>query len=201
MPFHGVRFPVNKWGNLMGRMTASFKDALAPSRPATSSHLMLGFSETIAADKPARNFFTSGSSSSSSWPSRSPRCSGATPVSPRCPPRPRSPRSRATTSTRRPSTPRSRPSSSSFRVSKLQYARSSYRGATLSTMRQATAELCLWSAISLPSRGVSQSGDEMRSLRTESPIVASSRQFHRDRNNGSQYLLRQPFVSGAAGIP
>lgn len=40
--------PVNRWGNLMGRMTASFKASLAPSSPATSSHLMFGFSMTMA---------------------------------------------------------------------------------------------------------------------------------------------------------
>lgn len=43
--------PVKRWGNLMGSMTASFKASLAPSSPATSSHLMFGFSITMA---PAR---------------------------------------------------------------------------------------------------------------------------------------------------
>jgi len=40
--------PVNRWGNLIGRMTASFSASLAPSKPATSSHLMFGFSIIIA---------------------------------------------------------------------------------------------------------------------------------------------------------
>ena len=66
MPFHGVRLPVNRWGNLMGSMTASFNDALAPSRPATSSHLTCGLSDKIAPESPALNFFVSGSTSPSS---------------------------------------------------------------------------------------------------------------------------------------
>jgi hypothetical protein len=69
IPFHGVRFPVKRWGNLIGRMTASFKEFFAASRPATSSHLILGFSVRIAPDSPARSFFVSGSWSSSSSPS------------------------------------------------------------------------------------------------------------------------------------
>lgn len=48
MPRHGCRFPVNKCGNLIGRMTASFSDSLAFSNPATSLHLTFGFSITIA---------------------------------------------------------------------------------------------------------------------------------------------------------
>lgn len=40
--------PVKRWGNLIGRMTASFSASLAPSRPATSLHLMFGFSITMA---------------------------------------------------------------------------------------------------------------------------------------------------------
>ena len=40
--------PVNRWGNLTGKMTASFRDSLAPSRPATSDHLMLGVSHRMA---------------------------------------------------------------------------------------------------------------------------------------------------------
>jgi len=66
MPFHGVRLPVNRWGNLMGNITASFNDALAPSRPATSSHLTCGLSDKIAPESPALNFFVSGSTSPSS---------------------------------------------------------------------------------------------------------------------------------------
>ena len=38
MPLQGLRLPVKNWGNLTGRMTASFRASLAPSRPATSSH-------------------------------------------------------------------------------------------------------------------------------------------------------------------
>merc|ERR1719357_1492358 len=48
IPRHGFRLPVNKWGNFMGRMTASLRDSLAISSPATSLHLMLGFSMTMA---------------------------------------------------------------------------------------------------------------------------------------------------------
>ena len=65
IPLHGVRLPVNRCGNLMGRMTASFNEALAVSRPATSSHLTLGFSERIAPRSESLSFFASGSPSSS----------------------------------------------------------------------------------------------------------------------------------------
>lgn len=40
--------PVKRCGNLMGRITASFRASLAPSRPATSFHWMFGFSMTMA---------------------------------------------------------------------------------------------------------------------------------------------------------
>ena len=40
--------PVKRWGNLMGRMTASFSASLAHSRPATSFHRTFGFSMTMA---------------------------------------------------------------------------------------------------------------------------------------------------------
>lgn len=40
--------PVNKCGNLIGKMTASLRASLAPSSPATSFHRMLGFSITTA---------------------------------------------------------------------------------------------------------------------------------------------------------
>lgn len=66
IPRHGVRFPVNRCGNLMGRMTASFNDSLAASRPATSSHRTFGLSATMALANPARSFFVSGSVPSSS---------------------------------------------------------------------------------------------------------------------------------------
>jgi hypothetical protein len=44
MPDQGLRLPVKNCGNLTGRMTASLSASLAPSRPATSSHLTFGFS-------------------------------------------------------------------------------------------------------------------------------------------------------------
>ena len=43
-----ARAPVNSWGNLYGKITASFSSSFAPSRPATSSHFTLGFSVTMA---------------------------------------------------------------------------------------------------------------------------------------------------------
>lgn len=52
----------------MGRMTASLRASLAWSRPATSSHLIFGFSERIAPASAPRSFFDSGSWSSSSSP-------------------------------------------------------------------------------------------------------------------------------------
>src|SRR6266851_1781489 len=67
MPRQGVRLPVNKWGNLMGKMTASFNASLAISSPATSSQRTFGLSTRIALVRPARSFFTSGSPSSSSF--------------------------------------------------------------------------------------------------------------------------------------
>lgn len=48
IPLQGTRLPVNKWGNLIGKITASFKASLAPSKPATSSQRTLGFSDNIA---------------------------------------------------------------------------------------------------------------------------------------------------------
>lgn len=65
MPRHGVRFPVKRWGNLIGRITASLRDAFAPSKPATSSHFTFGFSARMAFERPARSFLSSGSLSSS----------------------------------------------------------------------------------------------------------------------------------------
>jgi hypothetical protein len=64
IPFQGIRFPVKRCGNFMGKMTASFKASFAPSRPATSDHLTQGFSTTIAPSSLACNFFFSGSSES-----------------------------------------------------------------------------------------------------------------------------------------
>ena len=49
-------------------MTASFNNCLACSRPATSSHLTLGFSLMMAPDRAALNLAASGSSPSSSLP-------------------------------------------------------------------------------------------------------------------------------------
>ncbi len=66
MPFHGCLLPVKRCGNLIGRMTASFSASLAWSRPATSSHLMLGLSDSMAPARAPRSFFASGSCSSSS---------------------------------------------------------------------------------------------------------------------------------------
>lgn len=54
MPFHGLRAPVNNCGNLIGKMMASLSASLALSRPATSSHLTLGFSVTM---EPASAFY------------------------------------------------------------------------------------------------------------------------------------------------
>jgi len=39
---------VNKLGNLIGKITASFKDSLAPSKPAISSQRTFGFSVRMA---------------------------------------------------------------------------------------------------------------------------------------------------------
>jgi len=50
----------------MGRITASFRDSLAASNPATSDHLMLGFSVKMADVKAPLSFLVSASSSSSS---------------------------------------------------------------------------------------------------------------------------------------
>lgn len=43
-----IHLPVKRCGNLIGRMTASFKASFAPSNPATSFHLMFGFSMIMA---------------------------------------------------------------------------------------------------------------------------------------------------------
>eukprot|EP01139_Manchomonas_bermudensis_P020888 Amastigsp_a680174_25.p4 type:complete len:123 gc:universal Amastigsp_a680174_25:523-155(-) len=50
----------------MGKMTASLRASLAPSSPATSSHLTLGFSERITDESAVFSRAFSGSSSSSS---------------------------------------------------------------------------------------------------------------------------------------
>lgn len=66
MPFHGCRFPVKRCGNLIGNMTASLSASFAWSRPATSSHRILGFSERMAPASAPRSFLESASCSSSS---------------------------------------------------------------------------------------------------------------------------------------
>ena len=48
IPFQGFLSPVNSCGYLIGKITASYKDAFAYSNPATSFQLTLGFSLTIA---------------------------------------------------------------------------------------------------------------------------------------------------------
>lgn len=45
---HSNKVPVNKCGNLMGRMTASLRASFAASNPATSSQRMFGFSVSTA---------------------------------------------------------------------------------------------------------------------------------------------------------
>nr|GMD57290.1 cell division control protein 48 [Ipomoea batatas] len=61
---HGRRFPIQNCGNLTGNITASCNACLALSSPATSFHLILGFSLTIAEFSPALNFELSESSPS-----------------------------------------------------------------------------------------------------------------------------------------
>mmetsp|Transcript_24543 Transcript_24543/g.50702 ORF Transcript_24543/g.50702 Transcript_24543/m.50702 type:complete len:214 (+) Transcript_24543:1013-1654(+) len=62
IPFQGLRFPTKSCGNFRGRMTASLRASLAPSRPATSSHDTLGFSATIAELSESASFCFSASS-------------------------------------------------------------------------------------------------------------------------------------------
>ncbi|EDZ68639.1 hypothetical protein AWRI1631_164190 [Saccharomyces cerevisiae AWRI1631] len=59
IPEVGLRLPLNKCGNLTGKITASLRASLAPSSPATSSHLTLGFSDKIALDKAPLSFLLS----------------------------------------------------------------------------------------------------------------------------------------------
>ena len=51
IPDQDLRASSKNWGNLVGRMTASWRAALASSRPATSVHFTFGFSVTMAPDK------------------------------------------------------------------------------------------------------------------------------------------------------
>ena len=48
IPFQGSTLPVKKSGIYIGNIKASYKDFLASTKPATSSHLTLGFSPIIA---------------------------------------------------------------------------------------------------------------------------------------------------------
>lgn len=50
IPFQGLRLPVKISGNLIGRITASFKEFFAFYNPDTSSHFTFGFSVTIASE-------------------------------------------------------------------------------------------------------------------------------------------------------
>ena len=54
IPFHGLRDPVNIYGNFIGIITAYFNADLAFYNPATSFHVILGFYLTII---PFRLFF------------------------------------------------------------------------------------------------------------------------------------------------
>jgi hypothetical protein len=54
-------FTLKIWGNLIGRITASYKVFFANSKPATSSHFTFGLSVTIASFK---EFYSLSSSSS-----------------------------------------------------------------------------------------------------------------------------------------
>ncbi len=56
IPAHGFLAPTNISGNLIGIITASYNDFFAILSPATSSHLTLGFSVTIADDKAYASF-------------------------------------------------------------------------------------------------------------------------------------------------
>lgn len=55
IPFQGILAPVNKSGNLMGKITASWMAFLAFTKPAISVHLTLGFSVTMASDNAYSN--------------------------------------------------------------------------------------------------------------------------------------------------
>mmetsp|Transcript_10788 Transcript_10788/g.45282 ORF Transcript_10788/g.45282 Transcript_10788/m.45282 type:complete len:253 (+) Transcript_10788:543-1301(+) len=61
-PLQAFRFPVKNWGNLTGKMTASFKASFAASRPATSDHETFGFSVTMAPPSAPCIFLVSSSS-------------------------------------------------------------------------------------------------------------------------------------------
>lgn len=48
MPFQGCLFPTKNSGWMVGRITAPISSSFATAKPATSSHLMFGFSVTMA---------------------------------------------------------------------------------------------------------------------------------------------------------
>lgn len=62
IPLQGVRLPVNRCGNFIGKMTASFNASLAASKPATSLQWTFGFSVKIAPANADRSFLISASS-------------------------------------------------------------------------------------------------------------------------------------------
>mmetsp|Transcript_11629 Transcript_11629/g.36109 ORF Transcript_11629/g.36109 Transcript_11629/m.36109 type:complete len:204 (+) Transcript_11629:922-1533(+) len=66
MPFHGLQGPLKSCGKRVGRITVSCRASLAAFKPATSSHLMLGFSVMMAPSRPFRNRSFSLSSASCS---------------------------------------------------------------------------------------------------------------------------------------
>ena len=61
IPDHGLRTPLKRSGNFIGKIIASCKAFFAPSSPEMSSHLILGFSVTIASDKAFLNLSFSSS--------------------------------------------------------------------------------------------------------------------------------------------
>ena len=63
MPPKGRRLPENRSGNLTGRITVSFSDRFANSRPATSSHLMSGFFVRMMSESFPCSFLSSASAS------------------------------------------------------------------------------------------------------------------------------------------
>ena len=56
IPDQDFLYSSKKCGNLVGKITASCKEDLASSNPATSDHLIFGFSVTIAPDNASFNF-------------------------------------------------------------------------------------------------------------------------------------------------
>ena len=56
MPDQDFLYSSKKCGNLVGSITASCREDLASSNPATSDHLIFGFSVTIAPERESFNF-------------------------------------------------------------------------------------------------------------------------------------------------